>query len=607
MTSGFDIAIAARALAPVLQGLSKAAGTAIKDGLAKWKASDFPERLAERLSIADRVKTIWSRDHFVSLTDCYHPSSIDRHGNKKTINSLLELDVGNAVIEGIVGQGKSMFLHYLYLQELLGKGSGGLPLLILLRTITKKRGFEDHVKEALINLEISSSDPVFDYLAKSGKLILLLDGFDELDADLVADTISVIESLLFKHPNLRIIITSRPNSDIQKSRYFEVVQLSNLTHDEYDPFLKKLNIDSVRRDDIINAINESPADVAALISTPLMLTLVAHVYAAEKEIPSELPLFFERLFATTFVGHDKQKGNGFRRHHHSGLSDRKLQLLFEAFCFLTLHKEIGRTLSGEEFAEVFDGANKLVNEDSCSVENFKLDITKVACLMLDDGFDQTSFLHMSIAEYFAAAYIKRSNDKFATQFYSYAVNKNQSLRVVLSFLEKIDPYRFTKFYTIPPLEALFATLKSTANKGATREAWTDFMKTLYAHSRIGFIRNVENGGLEVKMIRSSVSLNKIFSKIGTSGIELVRPIIFQALKNTPISKAEFEYNQSLFQKEEGHNGTEYLTTIEGLHKILGEDIFYRAFQNLEHTLWVRLGQAKALIENEDNKVDYVLW
>lgn len=610
MSTGFDIGIAAKALTPVLQSLTSFATGKVKEGLAKWNTKDFPHTLASKLAIADRVKTVWSRDQFTSLTKCYHPSSIDLEDKRVTVNSLNELSKRNVVIEGIVGQGKSMFLHYLYLQELSGHGSGGLPLLILLRTITAKRSFEDHVKDALSNLEIDPSEVVLDYLAKSGQLIFLLDGFDELDADLVPDTVRAIESLIFKYPTLRVIITSRPNSDIQKSRYFEVLQLSELRNDEYDPFLKKLNIDTIRRHDIISAIEESPADVSELISTPLMLTLVAHVYAAEKEIPGELPLFFERLFVTTFVGHDKQKGDGFRREHHSGLSERKLQLLFEAFCFLTLQKGVGRTLSGEQFADVFEGAEQLVDDISCSVENFKLDITKVACLMLDDGFDQTSFLHMSIAEYFAAAYIKRANEKFASRFYSYVIGKHQTFRVVLSFLEKIDTYRFTKFYVIPALQSLLSALNSTPKQGATKEAWTEFMRQIYEKSEIGIAVKEPEKKLVIRVVRSTAPYSNLSKKFDATAFEPVRRILFMAVINASVSEAALLDNERFYRIEEDDDDpsdAKYFTTIEGVFKIFGEDMFYREFQRVEQSLWLRASQAQALIDNEDSKTDLVSW
>jgi hypothetical protein len=605
MTAAFDVAIAAKALSPLFVSLAKAATGAVQDGMAKWKASGFAERQALKLASADRVKTIWSRDRFVSLTECYHPSRINRDGFQIAVNSIVALPNQHVVIEGIVGQGKSMFIQYLYLQELSGLGSGGLPLLIFLRTITPKRGLLDHIKEALTNLEIDPTDAVLDYLAKSGKLILMLDGFDELEHDVVTETITAIDSLIFKYPTVRVIITSRPNSDIQKSHRLEVLQLSALESEDYDPFLAKLNIDIVRRVDIINAIKVSPADIIQLISTPLMLTLVAHVYAAEKEIPAELPLFFERLFATTFVNHDKQKGGGFRRHHYSGLSERKLQILFESFCFLTLKKDIGRTLTGEQFSTVFEGALDLTEDAQCDVGNFKQDITKVACLMLDDGFDQTSFLHMSIAEYFAAAFLKRSNEKFAARFYEYVIASPGMFGVVLSFLEKIDSYRFNKFYLLPQLKNFFDSVNSTSQKEITEETWLSFIRTTYATMEAGFGDSNARGKLS---LRSMLLGGGVQSKFGFLVKDLITKRFFSIYRGMEYEESMFAENAKWFRFDpRQRESVRYVTGIEGLIEVFGKEDLVKNMRQVEYSLWVRYNQAKAIVDNEDSKTDLVAW
>lgn len=605
MTTGFDIGIATKALTPLIATLAKAATGPVQDSIAKWKVKGFAEKIASKLASADRIKTIWSRDRFVSLTECYHPSSININENRFLVNSIKELPHQHIVVEGIVGQGKSMFIQYLYLQELSGKGSGCLPLLILLRTITPKRGLRDHLNDSLANLEIDPTEVVFDYLAKSGRLVLMLDGFDELEHSVISETITAVDSLIFKYPTLRVVITSRPNSDIQKSQRLEVIELSSLDSEDYDPFLKKLNIETVRRTDIINAISTSPADIVELISTPLMLTLIAHVYAAEKEIPSELPLFFERLFATTFVNHDKQKGGGFRRHHYSGLSERKLQLLFEAFCFLTLQKSIGRTLTGEQFSDVFEGALGLVEEAQCTVEKFKQDITKVACLMLDDGFDQTSFLHMSIAEYFAAAFVMRSNEKFAARFYEYAIAKHGMLKVVLSFLEKIDTYRFSKFYVVPPLQRLFSTLNSTPQKEASAESWLEFIRWAFKKFEIGFGEGLGNNKVALRSWRTEHAMQ---TKYGGIVQESITRTLVDIFRGNEFEISIFTDNEKWFRHEQPkENGIHYLTGIEGIIAVFGEEELLKHFRRTEYALWIRHNQAQALVENEDSKTSLILW
>ncbi len=196
-----------------------------------------------------------------------------------------------------------------------------------------------------------------------------------------------------------------------------------------------------------------------------MLTLVVFVYQSEKQIPADLPEFFDRLFYTVFTRHDKLKA-AFEREHHSGLSERKLQALFEAFCFMCLQLGTSRTLNLLQFTEAFELAQDYVEGSSCKESAFRKDITKVACLMLEEGVGDTTFLHKSIAEYHAAAFVSNSDDAFASRFYEEASTSWSHWRECLRFLQSIDPYRFSKYFAIGNLKQaipLFERLCACSN------------------------------------------------------------------------------------------------------------------------------------------------
>lgn len=66
--------------------------------------------------------------------------------------------------------------------------------------------------------------------------------------------------------------------------------------------------------------------------------------------------------------------------------------------------------------------------------------------MLEEGVGETTFLHKSIAEYHAAAFVKSCDDDFQVDFYKIAKTDYQQWKECLIFLEAIDPLRFSKFY-----------------------------------------------------------------------------------------------------------------------------------------------------------------
>lgn len=601
MTIGIEIPLVAKALAPLVGELCKGASGAFSNGFQKWKATGFANRLAEKLASADKVKTIWSRTEEVSLNSIYYPSSISfgtvQH---KTVNSIADFPGGNIVIEGIVGHGKSMFLQYLYLQELAGNGAGKLPIFILLRTLTAKRDLLNHIYEALEKIELSGTADIFDYLAKSGKLTLLLDGFDELDEDLVGDTINQLDVFSEKYPQLKIIITSRPSNDIQMSRHFQVVNLNEIRKQDYKGFLSKLGLAFDWADEIINAIEKSPAKVTSLISTPLMLTLVVLVYEAEKEVPTELPDFFERLFLTMFSHHDRLKA-GFRRKHHSGLSERHLQLLFEAFCFVAMRQKFGRSLGAEQFALSFEKAEKYVLGEKCKAEDFRKDITKVSCLMLEEGLDLTTFLHYSICEYFAASFIKRSSEKFAQNFYEYVVRNSNGWEVVMSFLEKIDSYRCARYFIVPTASAFLDRINSTTLADAEDSDWYDFLTGELPDFMVDYV--------EVPDASDTFSPSSYgpFSTRGDWGDQLTSDMvrcITRASKSTlpaPLTKKELDNLPDLFSMQVTNAKNEYSVPLRTAMNEYGDKAFLTNFKMLERSTRKRLESAEEVVRIEEEK------
>lgn len=204
---------------------------------------------------------------------------------------------------------------------------------------------------------------------------------------------------------------------------------------------------------LLQAIDASPSRVASLLTTPLMLTLVAVVYRAEQAIPPELPAFFEMLFSTLFSRHDRTK-SGFIRKRYSPLTERETQTLFEAFCFMTRHHRLSTSLADAEFNRAFRDATRY-SGISCDETAFYQDITKIACLMQREGV-KTNFVHKSIQEFFAASFVRRANDAFATRYYATQRQLPVAWRQENAFLMQIDPYRFGRNFFLPEIRAIEA-------------------------------------------------------------------------------------------------------------------------------------------------------
>lgn len=591
--SGIELTLAAKLLTPIITDLYKSAWQNIGSAFGKWKASTFPKKLAKKIANLEKVKTVWQLDKEVKLSQFYYPSRLDRiDKHRSEANSLNDIGRGNTVIEGIVGQGKSIFLRFLAVQELSSAGTGRLPIFFELRNILPGKNLRENLYKELENYDIKITDEIFDYLANSGKIVLLLDGFDELHDDLVKGVIYELESFAERYENLQIVISSRPNHDIQKSRHFGVAKISGLTHHDYLPFLRKIGLTIAKSDELVQAIENSPSQINDLITTPLMLTLVVIVYQTEREIPTDLPEFFDKLFQTVFTRHDKSKP-GFKRKHYSGLSERELQRLFEAFCFMVMQNKFSRSLTKDQFEHAFDQALKHCPKISCELENFRLDLTQVACLMLDEGLDATTFLHKSILEYYAAAFIKRCPSKAAEKFYTAVAAKHLHWQQVLKFLAQIDAYRFGKMFIIPNHSA-FLKEASSLNRSAPNDVLFGFVQRRIGDLQVAFVNN-GTGYIANRFFGFNADIDDWYaqeiSSCVVAGIMATVPSPLRNLEDLSIP------NNSQFAERE----KEYIFSWLKVVKEFGKDIFIKNVNSYMEEVNRELKFYEEIVSQEEEK------
>jgi hypothetical protein len=468
MATTIATTFAASVLSPALKDLYEQSKGSFGNTLSKWNNSKAIHELAKKVSAYEKIKTIWQREKEVKLSSFYYPSKVLIDENAaKTVSSLKDLPTSSSlVIQGTVGQGKSVFLRYLCLQELKTNSSGRIPVFLELRKIDDKFDLKAAVYSTLKNLGFEISDTLFKYYAESGKLVLLLDGFDELNEDVSSNTIVQLESWAVEHPTLQIIVTSRPGADIQKSNYFHVIRLAPLSANDHKSFMTRIGVKGETLENLLRAIVDSPVEIRNLLTTPLLLTLLVLVYQVEHSVPSELPEFFKLLFVTVFSRHDGTKP-AFKRPHKSGLNERKLELLFESFCFAVKRRRLKISLTEDEFNTVFEDASRFFKE-KCEVEGFRHDVIKIACLMQEDGL-MLSFVHKSLLDYFSAAFISSRTDNQAQQIYTSVQAVTREWRPTLQFLQHIDKYRYSRYFAIPRIKADLAFLRGNDSENAIEE------------------------------------------------------------------------------------------------------------------------------------------
>jgi NACHT domain len=471
-----DISLALVLLKKPMEAIGAIATGKTKEIITRLKADRNIKLVHQRLGAIQKVKTIWNVDRPLTISSFYYPASIKTaSGESQKLTGLDDLPANHVVLEGTVGQGKSILLRWLLGRE--AKSGIRIPIFIELRRVPVG-AFDEFVLRAfcdLIGASVAEGE-IFKAFAAEAKISLLLDGFDEIDPQQVTAIATSVERLAQLYPQMRIIITARPESGIQNSPLFDVVPIANLLPRDLPDFFNKIlsrDKELARR---LTAAISTVATIHKLVSTPLLATLLTIVYRAHQKIPLDFSEFYEELFQILLIRHDKSK-LGYERHRRTKLSDRQIEQIFEAFCYKT--KALGKTsIERAKALEVVQQAISTSKID-CNDVSFIEDVKKVTCLLSEEG-GRIEFLHQSVQEFFAARYIKSRPEGVAQKIYEQLGidSRWQNWQQELTFLAQIDRYRASKYCFIPLISKTLVYLDSSeypASEKYLKSKISDFM------------------------------------------------------------------------------------------------------------------------------------
>ena len=141
----------AKLLSKPLDDLYTLAKEKARPRVVRWHQAKHLNTLYKKIDSVQKVKTIWQIDREVKLMAFFYPSRVIVDGNAKTVTRVDELPAsGNSIIQGIVGQGKSIFLRYLCIRTL--KEGKKIPVFFELRRVEKGQTLRDHVYAVLESL-----------------------------------------------------------------------------------------------------------------------------------------------------------------------------------------------------------------------------------------------------------------------------------------------------------------------------------------------------------------------------------------------------------------------------------------------------------------------
>lgn len=411
-----------------------------------------------RLNIENikKVKTIYKGDEAINLDEFFYSPKIIDKSNRRIVSNILNKENGNFVIEGIAGQGKSILLRKMVHDEFIKNNK--IPIFLELRKININNGVISAIKETMGLLFDQITDKLFDWILISGKIIIFLDGFDEIEETSKANFVKDLEWISQKYPTTQLVITSRPDNPIQVSSYFKVYEIQPYDKNDQKGLIRILVEEDESFENIIQAWSNSSLEVSDLLKTPLMVTLFVMIYRAKLIIPESISMFYKELFSVLIYKHDRTKP-GYQREFQSNLNETSLQEWFETFCFICKSKNMLVFPTRNNLLDcIKESIQKKFNDENPS--NLLDDINKNLCLIIRDG-NSYNFIHKSVQEYFCACFIKNRPEDISRKIYEKIFNRSQFYLAEILFLEDIDAYRFNKFFLLPLLEDFFEEFENS--------------------------------------------------------------------------------------------------------------------------------------------------
>lgn len=470
---GMDPKLAAAVVGylPRAMGVAKKAFTAIDDALSYSIRQAHFDYAAAVVKKHSKAKTFLIRTEAVDLYDFYVPASVNVKGRSRVdrvdLNKLRTID-SRLIITGSGGSGKTILLRHLLLDSLLS--GTAFPLLVELRNLNDSSN-KSLRSEIVDNLRANGFGLSEDYINRSlaeGLFVLLLDGFDEIQFT-QRKALELEIRKLATSTSCQIVITSRPDSNLQSWEKFTNVEISNLTLDEACELVEKVKFDDDIKMRFVKSLRSGIfATHEFFLSNPLLLSIMLLTYGDSADIPKRLSSFYMQAYEALFQQHDALKAS-FRRERKTDLDIYEFARLFSGFSVVSYDARAFRFSRTDGIAFVRKAA-EITGVTRASSDGFLDDAKQSVCLLLEDGLE-LAFAHRSFQEYFAARFIAESNEILQKKLIEKITSgRSSTLRSdnVIGLLHEMDPMLVEKFYLIPKLSVFFG---KAANRKVSKIFW----------------------------------------------------------------------------------------------------------------------------------------
>ncbi|ENA5172876.1 NACHT domain-containing protein, partial [Escherichia coli] len=349
--------------------------------------------------------------------------------------------------------GKTTILRKIFLAILSNNSKiNKIPFFFDLRNL-ENNSIQDSLIKTLTTLELNCTNADLKGLLKSKKIILLLDGFDEISPD-IRETI--LKEILHLNDSFQtqLISTSRPGTEICTTAGINNYHVEPLTEKDVFSIIGNF-LPKESADQLIAALKKNK-QLLSSINTPILAVLLCVCEKHLDSMPKNAREFYNRIFNILFEGHDKTK-NFYKRHRKTNLSISESKEIFCALCYISLKSS--SQLSWDNLKNITKKSFKVLglNYSDTFAEDLINDYIDVTGLIRRDGAEIFTFVHKTIQEYHAAEFIKNSASSIKSKILLSLVKELKNNSIMLNtavFLNHIDMENTTEELIIPLMQEI---------------------------------------------------------------------------------------------------------------------------------------------------------
>lgn len=271
--------------------------------------------------------------------------------------------------------------------------------------VTKKDKIRGSYKEVVIKEKLETfvgEQSIIDFLTvllNKINCLLILDGIDELNRDIQAETLKNIEKLGLKLSTSKILATVRKSELKKIIENFTSLEISAMTEKQIKEVSKKwLN----NNENFINILNKKP--YKDLANRPIFLTFLLILFDKYNNLPTQSHEIYEDIVYLVIKEWDEHR-DIIRLSQYSDFSTRKKLKFLSEISYLLTYKVKQKIFSSKILEEIYLDINSKYSLPAEEMKSVVSEIESHTGLISESYYKHFEFSHLSIQEYLCASHL----------------------------------------------------------------------------------------------------------------------------------------------------------------------------------------------------------